>query len=106
MDGRPQAGVDAGPTVSAADAGQPEPSSKWPDKETCQRVLGAIREAWFSGKPWSNVPQSKRDGRFAPKNISSRFGVPLSLAEHMLETWLMNDVWPSKWPTATPKSRA
>ena len=91
MDGLKQASTLV-PAVSSADAEQPEPSSKWPDKETCQRVLGAIREAWFSGKPWSNVPQSKRDGRFAPKNISSRFGVPVSLAEHMLETWLMNDV--------------
>jgi hypothetical protein len=71
---------------------EPEVNSKWPDKETCQRVLGAIREAWFSGKPWSNVPQSKRDGRFAPKNISSRFDIPSGTAEHMLETWLMNNV--------------
>jgi hypothetical protein len=66
--------------------------SGWPDKETCQRVLAAIREAWFTGKPWSNQPNTKAEGRFAPKLISSRFNIPARLAEHMVETWLMNDM--------------
>jgi hypothetical protein len=69
-----------------------EASSGWPAKETCQRIMAAIREAWYSGNPWSNAPQSKRSGRYAPKLISSRFEVSPSIAELMVETWLMNEV--------------
>jgi hypothetical protein len=86
-----------GPTSLVVESiGEPPVEAKaqsgWPDKETCQRVLAAIREAWFTGKPWSNQPNTKAEGRFAPKLISSRFSIPAGLAEHMVETWLMNDV--------------
>jgi hypothetical protein len=86
-----------GPTSLVVESiGEPAAEAKkqsgWPDDETCQRVLAAVREAWFNGKPWSNVPQSKRDGRYAPKLISSRFAVSATMAESMVETWLMNDV--------------
>jgi hypothetical protein len=64
----------------------------WPDKDTCRRVLNAINEAWISGKPWSFEPQSKRFGRYAPKQISSGFKISAKLAESMVETWLMNDI--------------
>jgi hypothetical protein len=66
--------------------------SGWPDKDTCRRIVNAINEAWISSKPWSFEPQSKRSGRYAPALISRGFQVPQKLAEHMVETWLMNDV--------------
>jgi len=78
--------------VEASDPPAANSSSTWPSKETCQRVLAAIREAWYSGNPWSTAPQSKRSGRYAPKLISSRFEISPDVAEHMVETWLMNEI--------------
>lgn len=64
----------------------------WPDKDACRRIVQAISDAWVSGKPWSFEPQSKRSGRYAPKLMNTSFQIAPSLAESMIETWLMNDV--------------
>jgi hypothetical protein len=69
-----------------------EASPGWPDKETCRRILAMIREAWFSGKPWSSQPNTKTEGRYAPKLMASHFNISAGLAESMIETWLMNNV--------------
>lgn len=65
---------------------------RWPDKETCRRIINAINEAWITKKPLSFEPQSKRYGRYAPAVISSSFNVHAKVAEHMIETWLMNEI--------------
>jgi len=77
--------------------------NKWPDKETCSRVLAAIREAWFTGKPWSTSPQTQADGRYAPRLMVTMFDIPSSLAKSMIETWLMNKVLTVE--TASSKSK-
>lgn len=66
--------------------------NKWPDRDTCQRVLGAIREAWDAGRPWSSYPHAKKHGRYAPVLLSQGFNVKPQIAEQMIETWLMRDV--------------
>jgi hypothetical protein len=78
--------------VEATDEAPKDGASGWPDKETCRRILAAIRDAWVQGKPWSPWPQTKKQGRYAPRNISSMFGIDVAVAEHMIETWLMNGV--------------
>ena len=70
----------------------PKEDSNWPDTETCRRILSAITEAWFSGNPWSFSPQAKRLGRYAPRLINEQFKIAASVAESMVETWLMNNV--------------
>jgi len=77
--------------------------NKWPDKETCSRVLAAIREAWFTGKPWSTSPQTQGDGRYAPRLMVTMFDIPSNLAKNMIETWLMNKVLTVE--TASSKSK-
>jgi len=65
---------------------------EWPDRDACRRVIQAINEAWTAGKPWSFEPQSKRSGRYAPKLMGASFSIGASVAETMIETWLMNDI--------------
>lgn len=66
--------------------------AQWPDKLKCQRVLAAIREAWFLGKPWSTSPQTQREGRYGPRLMVTQFEIPAMVAKNMLETWLENKV--------------
>ena len=65
-------------------------SSKWPDKETCRRVLNAANEAWCAGDPWSTAHQNKT--RYAPRIIASMFKVPVKTAEEMILKWIENQV--------------
>lgn len=69
-----------------------EQREAWPDKAICRRILAAMQEAWSAGRPWSNYPQAKRDRRYAPERISRQFGIGASMAEHMVDEWLANDV--------------
>jgi 5S rRNA maturation endonuclease (ribonuclease M5) len=64
----------------------------WPSRGVCQQILNAIAEAWDSGRPWSNAPQTRGEGRYAPKNISVNFNIAIQTAEHMVETWIINGV--------------
>jgi hypothetical protein len=67
-------------------------AAAWPDKETCRRILSAANEAWIKKQPWSPYPQTKAQGRYAPSVISASFEIEYGVAEHMIETWLMNGV--------------
>jgi hypothetical protein len=70
----------------------PKKESIWPDKGTCENILAAIRGAWGAGDPWSNAPQAKRTGRYAPERISRTYGVRQDHAERMIHEWLSNDI--------------
>lgn len=74
--------------MAEASAGQ----EGWPSRGICQQILDAIAEAWDSGRPWSNAPQTKREGRYAPRNTSVKFNVAPRIAEMMIETWIINGV--------------
>ncbi len=63
------------------------PATKWPDKETCRRILNAAREAWLRGNPWSPFPQTDREGRYAPRAISREFDVDSKTADQMIREW-------------------
>ena len=38
-------------------------TSNWPDRETCQRVLNAVNEAWIAGKPSCLLDSSAASGK-------------------------------------------
>lgn len=62
------------------------------DKPACRKILNEIERAWVAGKPWSNAPQTKRDGRYLPFFMSKNTGCSLREAEQMIADWLANDV--------------
>jgi hypothetical protein len=73
-------------------SGGGEDGTAWPPKDVCQQVLDAIREAWATGRPWSNSPRARNEGRYAPRIISMKFPVRPQVAERMVEQWLINGV--------------
>jgi len=78
--------------VEATEETPKETVSAWPDKETCRRILSTANDAWIKKQPWSPYPQTKAQGRYAPSVISASFKIEYGVAEHMIETWLMNGV--------------
>jgi hypothetical protein len=78
--------------LEASEETPKETASAWPDKETCRRIINAANEAWIKKQPWSPYPQTKAQGRYAPSVISASFKIEYGVAEHMVETWLMNGV--------------
>jgi len=64
----------------------------WPPKDTCRKILDAIRRAWDDGKPWSSYSQTRKQGRYAPALIKQQFDVIEKVAENMIDTWLNNEV--------------
>jgi predicted ATP-dependent serine protease len=64
----------------------------WPDKATCRTILEAIRTAWSANKPWSSMPQSRKQGRYAAGIIKQQFDIVEKTADLMIQTWLQNGV--------------
>ena len=56
------------------------------------QMLDEINAAWKRGKPLSNVPQTRREGRFAPLVLSRKFEVPADAVQSLIEQWLMNGI--------------
>lgn len=65
---------------------------KWPSKETCEKILNAIQNAASKKEPWSLSQKSRDYGRYAAARIKNAFGVDEDTANHMIRTWLNNDV--------------
>jgi 5S rRNA maturation endonuclease (ribonuclease M5) len=63
-----------------------------PPREVCEQILNDIAEAWDSGRPWSNTAQTRREGRYAPRNISLKFNIPPKTAAYLIELWLLNGI--------------
>jgi len=68
--------------------GKPE----WPSKPVCQEIVNGIRDAWHSGRPWSNHHHARKDGRYAMHHINQRWGVDERIAAQMIEAWLTNGI--------------
>lgn len=58
--------------------------------EMVRRAFVLIGEAWRAGKPLSNAPQTKREGRFAPRVFTSQIGGAADAWSSLIEGWLMN----------------
>lgn len=65
---------------------------RWPPMDKCREIVGAIGRAWSDKDPWSLSTSSKGRGRYAPERIHQQFGVSVETAEHMVHTWLVQDV--------------
>lgn len=85
-------GKDSMVAIPCPPSEQPQDGAKWPDKPTCRLVLKAIAQAWQDGQPWSSMPQTKKEGRYAPRLISARFDVPANVAEDMVQKWQDNGI--------------
>jgi len=67
-----------------------EPS--WPSRTVCQEILNAIKQAWISGKPWSNHYHARKDGRFAMMHMKQRWDISEKIGAEMIEAWLTNGI--------------
>lgn len=55
-----------------------------------REIFGSIDIAFNASQAWSNYPQSKRSGRYAPAIIAHRFGVTEKLASGYITQWMLN----------------
>ena len=65
---------------------------KWPSKEICDKILDAIQTASIKKEPWSLSEKARDFGRYAAARIKNAFGVDEDTANHMIRSWLNNDV--------------
>jgi len=64
----------------------------WPSKPVCQEIVNAIRDAWSTGRPWSNHHHARKDGRYAMLHMNQRWGVDERTGAQMIEAWLTNGI--------------
>ena len=67
------------------------PAHELPSKFKCQEMLDAMSSAWAEGKPWSNHPNTRRDGRYAPM-LMTRWDVTEDAASSLIASWILNGV--------------
>jgi hypothetical protein len=83
-----------------------EPQKGLPDRDTCNLILAAIETAWLKKEPLSMVPQTRRQGRYAPLVIHENYaGVSAKAAVTLLEKWLMNGVVREEEVSSVSKKR-
>ncbi len=54
-------------------------------------AFGLLADAWADGRPFSHRPETRKDGRFAPKIFASRLGGETDAWALLLASWLEND---------------
>lgn len=74
------------------DVQEPTPSGGWPTKDVCRAVLRAMDQAWTAGRPWSPKVQTRDEGRYAPRVMSSRWNIAPEMGVRMVEEWQINGV--------------
>jgi len=57
----------------------------WPD---INAIFHEINRAWNADEPWSNAPQTKKDGRYLPLWASIRLGLPERTVAKYVNDWL------------------
>lgn len=77
--------------VEPASRDELTPTHEVPSKFKCQEMLNAMKEAWDDGKPWSNQPQTRRDGRYAPV-LLTRWDITEEAASSLIGSWLLNNI--------------
>lgn len=55
-------------------------------------MLEALHQSWLAGRPLSLAPQTKNEGRYAPRVLHSKFGMPGEEIRKLIEDWLQNEV--------------
>jgi hypothetical protein len=67
-------------------------SEPLPEKAILKLILREINAAWSSGKPWSNKPQTKNEGRYAPAWLEKQWGIKEKVAMKLIDDWLYNKI--------------
>jgi KaiC/GvpD/RAD55 family RecA-like ATPase len=67
-------------------------SDPLPEKAILKLILREIGAAWASGKPWSNKPQTKNEGRYAPTMLEKQWGIKEKVAMKLIDDWLYNKI--------------
>lgn len=70
----------------------------WPNIEA---IFDEVQAAWDRGDPWSNAPQTRKNGRYLPSYITLHFGISNKDAAGYVEKWLtggflMTDIFDAK----------
>ena len=55
------------------------------------KAFEALASAWIEGKPLSNAPQVRNQGRYAPSVLSKALGCSEKLVSEYVTSWLEND---------------
>lgn len=71
---------------------QSQKSSAVLDKPACRRILAEIRRAWDAGKPWSNAPQTRQEGRYLPDWIMCEFKCRRQEVDDLIQAWFQNKI--------------
>jgi hypothetical protein len=77
--------------VEPASKEELSPAYELPSKFKCQEMLDAMAAAWADGKPWSNQPNTRRDGRYAPM-LMARWEVAEDAASSLISSWILNGI--------------
>ncbi len=56
-----------------------------------REAFAALADAWAAGKPLSNKPQTRSDGRYAPLIFSIKLGGSADVWKEAITQWLAND---------------
>ena len=56
----------------------------WPSRMVINAILLAITAAWDAGKPWTNAPRMRAEGRYSIANLMD-YGMSRGIAESLLE---------------------
>lgn len=76
-----------GGRFQAADEGAVDVS-----KDMARKILSVIEESWAEGRPLSLAPQTRGEGRYAPRVVEMRLHVQPQATVKLVEQWLMNGV--------------
>ena len=78
---------------------------KWPDKDTCNRILRAVDDAWKMGRPWTPSHVGRAFGTYAADNLMRGFDLSREVADEMLGEWQRNGVLAMEMVDAKTKKR-
>jgi len=82
-----------------------EGKQDWPSKPVCQEILNAMKNAWMSGRPWSNHHHARKDGRYAMSHMKQNWDIDERTAADMIESWLNNSIIRIELRDASTKMR-
>lgn len=58
------------------------------EADCIRMVFASIRERWAAGSPWSNKPQTRKDGRYLPQHMQREYGIKSERAVRLIGEWL------------------
>lgn len=87
-DGEYDAPGDEHSTLVPVLADRPREGAASISMDQIRQAMGVLVDAWSDGKPLSNKPQTRSDGRYAPAIFARRFGGEASAWKDLIAAWL------------------